>query len=261
MLLLASGHRADGASPLNASVKLQMREGHPLVRGVYINGHGPYRFLLDTGSTLNHLDPKLAQAIGLTATFRSELRSAVGVISVPGAEGLEVTVDTVRADRQTFLFAGLEVIQASSPDIQGILGQAFLSRFDYLLDMRAERLAFGKLELDGKGTRVAFRSIAGRPVVSTSLGSLVLDSGADLVVRFGVTGTEATLELVTLAGSVNVRTVASQLLIEGRIVWRGDAVALPRPAAEGNAAGLLPTNVFRSVYVCNSEGYVVFDAR
>jgi hypothetical protein len=48
------------------------------------------------------------------------------------------------------------------------------------------------------------------------------------------------------------------LSIEGRRVWRGDAVALPSRGEPG-VDGLLPLRVFKAVYVCNSEGYVVFE--
>jgi hypothetical protein len=47
-------------------------------------------------------------------------------------------------------------------------------------------------------------------------------------------------------------------LIDGRTFWHGDAVAVPRQEDIG-VAGLLPIALFRSVYICNSEGYVVFE--
>lgn len=37
------------AGPLFGAVKMQVRDGHPIVDGVYVNGNGPYRFLVDTG--------------------------------------------------------------------------------------------------------------------------------------------------------------------------------------------------------------------
>lgn len=82
-----------------------MVEGRPLLNGVFVNGHGPYRFLVDTGTTLNHLDLKIAQSIGLKATFRTELISSGGVSYATGADGIEIAVGPVRSDRQTFLFA------------------------------------------------------------------------------------------------------------------------------------------------------------
>src|SRR5579864_115663 len=231
-------------------VTLQIRSGRPVVDGVYVNGHGPYRFLLDTGSTLNHLEPRLAQSIGLKATFDTVLRSATGMIRASGTDGIEVTMQSVTASGQTVLFAGLDAVHHLAPDIRGILGQDFLSQFNYLVDLRKHRLAFGKLELDGTGTRVPFRIVDGRQVVTTSLGSLVLDSGADLMVRFGVEPTDAMQEMRTMSGSVQVGTVWSTLFIDGRRFWRGEAVALPH-SEEAGVGGLLPMALFNTVYVCN----------
>jgi hypothetical protein len=105
-------------------------------------------------------------------------------------------------------------------------------------------------------------TIKGRPVVSTGLGNLVLASGADRLILFGVkpdTGPAMKSELRTVAGSQQIGMVFDKSLsIEGRRVWRGDAVALPSRGEPG-VDGLLPLRVFKAVYVCNSEGYVVFE--
>jgi hypothetical protein len=61
--------------PLWGDVKLQAREGRPIVDGVFVNGHGPYRFLLDTGSNVNLIETDLARKIGMKATLHVELAS------------------------------------------------------------------------------------------------------------------------------------------------------------------------------------------
>jgi len=250
-LLLAVG-------PLLGGVKMRILEGRPVVDGVYVNGHGPYRFLVDTGTTSNHLEPKLARSIGLMATFRTELVSSAGVTLVPGNDGVEVTLGSMRAEGQMFLLAGLEPVHQLSPDIQGVLGQAFLSRFDYLLDLRSRRLEFGTFKFEGKGIRVPLRRSSGRPIVDTSLGPLLVDSGAAGVVVFSAGGGEVKYEMVTMSGSLRVGTVLTTLLIDGRALWHGEAVAVPR-TEEVDVAGVLPISLFRAVYVCNSEGYILFD--
>ena len=257
-LLLVAGVHHVAARVEHAELKLRMLQGHPVVDGVRVNGHGPYRFLIDTGTTLNHLDPKLAKSIGLTASFHTDVVSATGHAIAPGSEDVEVTLGELHAASQTFLLAGLESVRQLSPDIQGVLGQAFLSQFDYRLDVRAGRLAFGTA--DSAGLRVPFRMVHGRPAVSTSLGWLILDSGAQRLVLFGVVGEpeDGSFEMVTMAGAQRVGVVSRQLRIAGKTFWSGDAVGLPL-AAEADVAGLLPINLFRAVYVCNSGGYVVLD--
>ena len=49
-----------------------------------------------------------------------------------------------------------------------------------------------------------------------------------------------------------------RLVIEGRRIWEGDAVAIPNRNEPG-VNGLLPLSMFKAVYVSNSEGYVVFE--
>jgi hypothetical protein len=240
-----------------STVNLLIRQGRPVVDGVYLNGHGPYRFLVDTGATLNHVDPRVARAIGVTTTFETEMRTVVGTTHASGTSGIEVALGPARVEQQSFLFVGLEVLHQISSDIEGVLGEEFLSHFDYDLDMRAKQMTFGKVAMAANQTRVPFQVVDGRPVVATSLGPLVLDSGAPAIVRFTLTPTAHTREWVTVSGTVPVGTMASALVIEGQLLWHGDAVALPRPAESG-AAGLLPSSVFSSVYVCNSERYLVF---
>ncbi len=243
--------------PAGAAVKIRLFDGRPVVSVVYLNHHGPYRFLVDTGTTMNHLDPRLAKSIGLRPTFRTELLTSIGTTSIRGAGGIEVVLGPVRADAQTFLFGGLDNIRRSFPDVQGVLGQEFLSRFDYLLDLRGRRLEFGTPERAPMENRVPFQSVAGRPAVSTSLGSLVLDSGAAGVILFGGRAVALTHEMFTMTGSLRVGTISGTLVIDGRTFWRGNAVVLPR-ADKAGAEGLLPLSLFKAVYVCNSEGYLVF---
>jgi hypothetical protein len=141
--------------------------------------------------------------------------------------------------------------------VKGILGQAFLACFDYRMDLEHKTLEFGKQE--PAGTRMPFQLLEGRATLSTSLGNLVVDSGAARLLLFGVTPEDGDkMPTLTMTGSRNVGTVTRKLLIEGRDIWRGDALALPgRP--ERGIAGLMPISFFKSVYICNSEGYVVLE--
>ncbi len=243
-------------APAVAAIKIQIVRDRPVMDGVYVNGHGPYQFLIDTGTTLNHLDPKVAQSIGLSPTFRTELLSSTGSTTAVGAGGVHVAVASLQADGQVFLFAGLDLIAQHFPRVQGVLGEEFLSHFDYLLDLKRKEIDFGKREPDTTKLRAAFRTVSGRPVVTTSLGPLVLDSGVTWVTLFGVSAPAATHKMLTFTGSTRVGTVASELVIGGRILWRGDALAIP-PSPETEAAGLLPVRLFKTVYVCNSEGYLI----
>jgi hypothetical protein len=243
------------AVPLFGGAKLQVREGLPFVDGVYVNGHGPYRFLIDTGTNVNLIDIGLAGKIGMNASFRDDLATPSGETVLPGSDGHEIAVGSVKAGGQKFLFS--ETVHKLLPDVQGVLGQWFLSGFDYLLDLRGKRLEFGKQNLSGR--RAHLRMQNGRTTISTSLGDLVLDSGAARVILFGVDPDRNRKGyLQTVGGSQTVGMVFSRLVIEGRNIWRGDAVAIPGRAEPG-VAGLMPLRLFRTIYICNSEGYVILE--
>jgi len=247
-------------SPLVNAANLRVQDGRPIVDGVFVNGHGPYRFLVDTGTNVNLIDANLARSIGLNATFQVDLASATGKVPSPGSDGNEIVLDGVKAGGQKFLYSGLEAIHGFAPDVQGVLGQWFLSQFDYTLDLRGKRLEFGKQ--DRSGTRVPLTMINGRLAVSTSLGDLILDSGASRLVLFGVEpdiGLGGKREWRTVAGSQEVGVVSIKpLVIEGRTIWHGEAVVIPNRSEPG-VDGLLPLSLFKTIYVCNSEDYVVLE--
>jgi hypothetical protein len=249
------------AASLPGTVPIELIDGRPVVDGVFINGHGPYRFLVDTATTLNHIDPALANSIGLAPTFRTELASSIGTAYAPGSDGVEISLGgDARVTGQKLLFSGMDVVGDLSSGIQGILGQAFLSRFDYLLDLRRKRLEFGVHDFLGaraEGPRAPFQSIDGRAAISTSLGDLVLDSGAAQLILFGVAaeGFPPT-RVKTLTGSLFAGMVYRSLAIAGRRVWSGAAIAIPNRNEPG-VSGLMPVSLFQSVYVCNSQSYIV----
>ena len=241
------------AAGLRAETRLQTIEGYPVVNGVYINGHGPYRFLLDTGTQANEIDWELARSIGLQPEYRVELATATGTTLVGGGQGIEVALGSVRASNAEFLYPDLRGVLLVSADIQGILGEEFLARFDFLLDLKNDRLDFG--EIEPEGIRVKLRTIDGLPSVFTNLGWLVLDSGADHLVLFGGEPTKATHLLRTASGFMKVGlSRPKSLIIEAQAIARTESVAVPR--RDGSQAdGLLPARLFRSIYVSNSKGY------
>lgn len=241
-------------------VRIQVIHGRPVTSDVYVNGSGPYRFLVDTGTSMNHLDPKLASRLGIRPGFRTELISSAGLVMSTGAAHIAVRLGEAEASDQSFLFSGMDAVHESFRDVQGVLGQEFLSHFDYLLDLKGGRLEFGSQEPQPEKSRVAIRTVTGRPAIETNLGTLVLDSGASDVTLYNVKHAPLTHEIRTMAGNQGVGVVPRKLVIDGRTVWRGDAVAIP-DSAENETHGLLPLSIFRSVYISNSEGYAAFDQR
>ena len=75
-------------------VKLQIREGRPVVDGIYVNGHGPFLFLIDTGTNVNLIETRLAKSIGMNAAFHVDFASSAGKVLLPGSDGNEVQLLT-----------------------------------------------------------------------------------------------------------------------------------------------------------------------
>lgn len=254
-LLLPSAALAQSGQ---ASIPLKVITGKPVVDGVFLNGTGPYRFLLDTGSQSNQLDSGLARKLGLVATLQLDLETQSGESTVPGGRISKVTLGPAEGSDQEFLFTHFDDLSTLPSDIRGILGQEFLSHFDYMVDFQHHRLTFG--EPPTTGAQTGFRLIYGRMAVSTNLGDLVLDSGTEILFLFRKSTHVASAQVIGATGArvdVSLET-APEVRIGDRRYRPARAVYRPVPAAE--EAGLLPANLFHSIFICNSKQYVVFDA-
>ena len=247
------------ADPSHQSARLLLVGGRPVVDGVLSGGQGPSRFLLDTAAESNQLDLTIARKLGLTPTFQVEVVTATGVTLVPGAHLPELTLGSVTAHHQEFLFSNLEGIHQLSSEIQGVLGQQFLSRFDYLLDFGGRRITFGLSSPEG-GSRLDFARVHGVPAIETSEGRLLLDSGTDSLVLFRSINSGPKARIFTNAGTSSVTVLPSlRLKIAGKDYRASNAALLPQ--SPGREGGLLPTSLFRALYICNSENYVVLNPK
>jgi predicted aspartyl protease len=245
-------------TPEAPAIDLQMIDGHPIVETVLLNGSGPHVFLIDTGSAENYLDPEVAASMFLKPTLRTSVITSGGKKMVTGVEDVEIAVNTVRIRHCRFLLDGMEQARVIDPGIEGILGQEFLANFDYLLDLKHKRLELGGRQVLPAAIRVSLQTSQHRPLIPTSMGLLVLDSGANRPVFFGIANADQNHELITMTGPVRVGLVFRSLSIHGRRFWRGEAVAVAaRPEPE--AAGLMPISIFQAIFVCNSGGYVALN--
>jgi hypothetical protein len=253
-ILLPSAALAQAAQ---AGIPLKLVTGKPVVDGVFLNGHGPYRFLLDTGSQSNQLDSGLARKLGLAATLQLHLQTPSGESTVPGGRVSNVALGSAEAGDQEFLFTRFDDLSTLPSGVRGILGQEFLAHFDYMLDFQRHRLTFGESSVAGAQTD--FRLIYGRMAVSTNLGDLVLDSGAEILFLFRKSTRAASAQVMGATGArvaVSFET-APEVRIGDRRYRPAQAEYFPVPAAE--EAGLLPANLFQAIFICNSKQYVVLN--
>lgn len=251
--LLCCTGRSQTAQP---TLKLSVVSGVPVVDGVYLNGHGPFRFVLDTGNQTNQIDRSLARKLRLPASFRSEMDTPGGSARVTGTAVDRVSLGPLEARAQEFLITDGHALQALGPDVRGILGQTFLRNFDYMLDLRHHRIAFGAQE--PAGSRVGFRLVDGCMVLPSNLGDLMLDSGTDTLFLFRASPLLTNASIVTTAGGAQVAVGRAPVLRLGGREYTA-AEASYRPLADAPAAGLLPAGLFHALYVSNSQAYVVLN--
>jgi len=252
---VASGNAASLPSA-DGSVKMPVLAGRPVMDGVYLNGEGPFRFLIDTGAESNQVEASIARKIRLKATFRTEIDTITGGAVAAGGRVEKVTVGPATASGQEFLITSLEAVHQLSPGIQGVLGQEFLSRFDYLLDFSGRRIVFGAAHPDG-GNRITLNLIDRRPAIETDRGTLVIDSGSAVAILYADPAGRSGERVFTAAGSgVVSRTWDLKLRLAGRAY---NIIAATVPHGSMREAGVLPASLFHSIYVSNSGKFLVLD--
>ena len=230
--------------------------GHALVlNDVFLNGAGPFRMLIDTGNASSIVRPQIARRLNLKPSYSVDQASVAGVRRVPVA-----ILDEVRAgsasDRSVEAIIG-DVLQSG---VDGVLGESWLVRHDYLLDYRNRRIG-----LDGppvaSGIRVPLRSDDGRPVVVASIeGSpreLVVDSGASALVLYEKAALDGGLaaQLEANGGAARAQACTVHFSLSG---GRERLLNAVRIDVHGLGPGLLPASAFAAVFVSNREGFVEF---
>jgi len=256
-------------------VPFRLLTGGAIVVPVFVNGKGPLAFLLDTGASGSAILetqarelalPPVAQTTVVTAVGRhSRLVVRLGRVSLGTAEAADVLASVVPAARLDH--AGIA--------IQGVLGQDFLSRFDYTLDYRGRCIRWAS-PAAGKQVRLKLRRSEGRFLVELPQGgdrvlSFVPDTGANTLVVFDrpgawvlpAEGLPGNYELSDSSGRREVETRRILALRIGGWTLRNQiAAAIDRPAsAASEGDGLLPLHSFASVTFENREGFLVIRAR
>ncbi len=238
-------------------VKLKIMGGRPVVESVFVNGQGPYRFIVDTGAQTNEIDAKIARKLGLAPMFQVDVETVAGPSRLAGGRVGRVLVGEAEATDQEFLFSPLDGVHALFPTVQGVLGQEFLRRFDYTINFRGHELRLG--EPAPAGVAVPIRWDHGVIAIATSEGQLVLDSGTDTLVLFRTAPKAQAREMLDgggLMASVSVGRAPEVKIGEQK--YR-PAQAVFQPYTAGGREGLLPASLFGEIYVSSSEGYVILN--
>ena len=113
---------------------------------VKINGHGPFKFVLDTGATLTCIDQKLVDQLKLP-----EWRGQFGIGILQPAEGNVklISLDTfevgnVKATDMKACAIEFSRLQTGGLDARGLVGLNFLKSFQVRIDFKKKILRLDK---------------------------------------------------------------------------------------------------------------------
>jgi predicted aspartyl protease len=254
---------------------------------VSVNGDGPFLFLVDTGATTTLVSESLARRLDLKTLGTHPIYTLAGSRTTARhlVDRLQIGDETV--SRVEVLASSLEGVQAVEPAVAGVLGQDVLGSRNYLLDYANRRLAFdpdGAVRAGLSGIPVPLSYADERPMLTGVIWTgdrervclrLVLDSAAtDLLllegtshpaVRRAMDGSARTAAARVLSTHAGARAALMMIgldeLIVPTAVLRGlTAAVIPLPSGHARQEdGLLPTRLFRAIYVDNRERTVLLN--
>jgi predicted aspartyl protease len=266
--------RADAGTDRSMARLPAFDERGGVIVPVTIDGTGPFMFMLDTGSSRTAIADDLAIQMAAPVVARGEVVSSAGSevydvmrlerVEVAGAHAAILLASVIPAAR----------LHAIGSGIRGVLGQDFLSGFNYTLDYERGRLTWDGPDVASCTSRAALPLVdaEGRYLVnvmperSSRPLRLVPDTGTDSLVLFAAIGDQdrrdirAAVSITGLTGRARARTVAGPKLHVGNVTLRSaTTVIVERDGADSD--GLLPLHVFASVSFNMQEGCMIVRGR
>jgi len=272
-----------------ASVPFHLVNRHQMIVAVSVNHSGPYNFLLDTGMQITAVDPSLAAELRLIPS---------GAAVVAGARSLQsasyVELDLLEAGshavpNQNVLVYDLQNLRGVNLQIRGILGEDFLEHFDMLVDYVHNLLCLddsGAMRAEVRGPHTALVPpkevedgsvlpnliiIEARLSDATRPLHLMLDSGANGAILYNTSEYLAPPPRGYSRGTgvdgkqLTFWALPAQQVKIGSHELNGVAFfSLPGIQKDSRAKGfdgVLTMGVFRRIFICHTDHFVVLDPR
>jgi predicted aspartyl protease len=268
---------ADQPDARRSPIRFKLERNFLITVPVFVNGAGPFDFMLDTGTNTTILHPEFARQLGLRPIDRLLLVTVAGSRAVPRSRLERLTLGPRTVTGVEVLWTDLGEIRALAPRICGVLGQNFLSRFNYLIDYAGRRIEFeegDELERVLRGARLTLETDEDQALVVAQPATpgrkalrFALDSGTTTLVLFAPAVERLAPDIVSDGGPFGrAATIAgASRLVMGRLghLRLGSEVLTDLPAALVTAArvedGLLPLSLFRAVYFNHRVGFVILN--
>jgi predicted aspartyl protease len=234
-----------------------------------LNGRGPFRLLLDTGSTHSAVSEAVAAAIGAPAVAKTVLGSATG-----GREVMVVRVDALVCGALVVreLMASVAAFDrlGGTDGIQGVIGQDALASVRYTIDFRRRELLWWP-GASARGISFPLQGSRGRFVIALPQGGntlrLVPDSGAATLLLFDppknlpltLLSQHGTLTTMSARGTVRLARMR-KLRFGAAVLQDVAAVVVSRNRSEPEETdGLLPLHLFDRVTFDGPRGLLILE--
>ncbi len=253
---------------------------------VSLNGSGPYEFMVDTGAQITVVDPSLARELKLEATGSLNIVTVASHVEAPLVSATVVEIGPVSVHDVRMAVQDLGAILGDYPGLRGVLGNNFLSRFDLLIDNSHKMLCFDdshSMQQSLRGERVPILSEAVSNSGSASAEAILVsvhlpdDSKQGSVLRLD-SGSNVPLLYIDHQATVSARVQGSTIGKQAQFVYaytpernvrvgtqKEMRIAFATPAGNGRLYsktgedGVLPTTLFKRVFISAANHFVIFD--
>jgi hypothetical protein len=286
---MVSALNAETRCPGNVdSLPFRFVNHHQMIVRVSINHSGPYNFLLDTGTQVTMVDRSLVAVLHLKASGEAVVAGAGSRQSTPYAYVDLLEAGSHSIANQRVLVYDFQNLRRDL-EIHGVLGEDFLENFDVLIDNEHKLLCLDgsrAMRADVRGPHVtlvspseitsglalpnliiveAHLSDATRPV------RLMLDSGANGAILYNTSPYLALSQSGHLQGTAAdgrqliFSTLPPQDVKIGSLRLPGvpfvSLAGTQKDARTKGFDGVLTLGLFRRVFICHTDHFVVLEPR
>jgi predicted aspartyl protease len=282
---------AEKRCPGNAdSVPLRQLQGGLVIVHVTINSSGPFDFLIDTGAQITTVDSQLAAQLGLQPVGSAGVSGVATQQRRFAVQLTRVQIAARSVDNVLAVIEPMTQLHQADPGLRGILGEDFLTHFDFLIDNQHRSLCLddpGVMATALQGSHLPLAQPYGpdrdqpftRPlVIETQLAGrrtpilLRLDSGSNAAVLYA---RPAERTIAFNNAQILKRVVAG--------IEQSFAVLPPQPVAAGGHIlgqiafvepmnsvgaqtqpredGILPTAVFQRIFISYCNHFAILEPR
>lgn len=235
-----------------------------------VNGQGPFRFLLDTGSARSIVSPRTAAAGGTPVVARTTMGSAAGTLELPVVSVETLEVGPILAPALLATVVALDRFDDGGLD--GVIGHDVLAAVRYTIDFRERRVVWWPPHTSSaRGPALPLRSSGGRFLLSLpqreSVLQLVPDTGASSLLLFAphpvlpVTLLPERATLTTVSSQVPAQLALVRQLLVGELTLTDVPTAIVgrNPSEPSAVDGLLPLHLFDRVTIDGPAGQITVE--